>query len=72
VFAFDVAAWGYDQVFDFSRAEGDRFDMRGSGATSFAQLSIGTIGADSLVQFGGSRFDVYGVTGLVAGDFIFA
>ena len=69
IFVFGTG-WGYDQVFDFSRAEGDRFDMRGTGAT-FPNLAIRTIGPDTLVEFGSSRFDVYGVTGLQASDFIF-
>ena len=72
IFGFTEPGWGYDQVFDFSRAEGDRFDMRGSGATNFAQLGVATIGPDTAVTLGASRFDVYGVTGLLASDFIFA
>jgi len=74
VFQFDAPAWGYDQIFDFSRAEGDRIDMRGSGITSLdAFAAIQTFGNDTqLVAADGSIIDVYGFAGFLAGDFIFS
>ena len=30
-FSFGLAGWGYDQIFDFTRAESDKNDMRASG-----------------------------------------
>ena len=70
-FAFTVAGWGYDQLFDFNRAQGDLIDLRGSGAT-FATVTIYGAGTNSVITFGADRIDVYGVTNLTAGDFLFA
>ena len=70
-FAFTVAGWGYDQLFDFNRAQGDLIDLRGSGAT-FATVTIYGAGANSVITFGADRIDVYGVTGLQASDFLFS
>jgi hypothetical protein len=72
VFGFDVAGWGYDQIFDFSRAEGDRIDMRGSGVTSLAEFSAvyGASGS-TVLTLGTARIDAYGVVDLQASDFIF-
>ena len=71
-FVFDLAAWGYDQLFDFNPAEGDRLDMRGSGVNDFAALSVEAIAGSSIIRFGAARIDVYGVTDLSAADFIFS
>ena len=70
----NLAGWGYDQIFDFSRTEGDRIDMRGSGITSMTGFAaVQTIGSNTqLISGDGSMIDVYGFTGLVAGDFIFS
>ena len=74
VFAYDAAGWGYDQIFDFSRAEGDRIDMRGSGITAYGQLSFQNLGGNTVVYVGPGidRMDVYGLASLQASDFIFA
>ncbi len=69
-FVFGAPGLGYDQLFDFNRVAGDVLDFRGSGA-SFDTLSIGEIGIDSFIVFGSAPIDVYGVTGLAAGDFLF-
>ena len=73
-FVFGGPGWGYDQIFDFSRTEGDRIDMRGSGITSMTGFAaVQTIGSNTqLISGDGSMIDVYGFTGLVAGDFIFS
>ena len=64
--------WGNDMILDFSRSQGDRMDLRGTSAT-FANLTIGvdTANGNSVVVFGASRIDVFGVTNLAATDFIF-
>jgi len=74
LFTVNAASSGYDQVFDFNRAEGDRFDMRGSGITAFGQLNIlvDAPNGNSAILFGGNQIDVYGVANLTANDFIFA
>ena len=69
-FAFTVAGWGYDQIFDFSRAEGDKIDIRGV-VSSFSQLTVYVAGTGTVVALGAARIDVYGVTNLQASDFIF-
>ena len=77
-FVFDQARWGYDEIFDFSAGQGDKLDMRGSGATEFGQLTIQVIGGNTRV-FGPEApvwnftqtIDVYGVTNLGAADFLF-
>ncbi len=71
-FAFDLAGWGYDQVFDFSRAEGDRLDFRGSGITDFAQfVQFNMNRSTALIAPDGSRVDLYGVAGITAADCVF-
>lgn len=64
--------WGSDQILDFSRAQGDLIDLRGTQAT-FANLTIGVdmTSSNSVVLYGTSRIDVYGMTNLAATDFIF-
>lgn len=71
VFVFGQADWGYDQVFDFLPGT-DRLDMRGSGATAIGQLTIYQSAGSTVVALGAARIDVYGVTSLAPGDFIFA
>ena len=72
-FVFDLAGWGYDQVFDFNRAEGDKIDMRGSGVADLAGFSAFYVaGTGSVLALGAARIDVYGVTNLIASDFIFS
>jgi Ca2+-binding RTX toxin-like protein len=69
-FVFGMADWGQDEVFGFDAAQGDRLDMRGSGATGFADLAVVALGGNSAVLFGGASIAVYGAA-LTAGDFIF-
>ena len=73
IYTFDAPDYGYDQVFGFNRVEGDRLDMRGSGATSFGQLTllIDSVNSNTAVVFGTNTVDVYGVANLTANDFIF-
>lgn len=70
-FAYDASGWGYDQIFGFTRAQGDKLDFTGSGL-GFADLTIYSVGDATVVAHGADRIDLYGVTGLVVGDFIFA
>ncbi len=69
-FVFDSADWGWDQISDFSAAQGDKLDFRGSGA-SFASLGVNT-GNDTIVTFGPNSITLYGVTSFSAADCIFA
>jgi len=71
-FGFNAPGWGYDQIFDFNRDQGDKIDMRGSGVTSFAQLSTVNFGVNQSVSFGADRIDLYNVPPLQASDFIFS
>ncbi len=66
-------AQGYDRVFDFSRAEGDRILVEASAALDdFADFQRFEFGGNSwIVAPDGSRVDLYGVTGLTAADFVF-
>ncbi len=70
-YAFDTLNWGYDQIFGFSRAEGDRIQFNGSGITTFGSLQLLEIGGNTALLFGTQRIDVYDVTGLMGGDFLF-
>lgn len=70
VFRFDATGWGYDQIFDFAQGV-DRINMAGVG-TSFGQLALYVIGANTAVILGADRIDVYGVTTLTQSDFLFA
>ncbi len=73
VFTPDAPGWGYDQIFDFNRAEGDRIDMRGSSVTGTAGFSaFRTAQGGTLLTLGTAQIDVYGVASLQASDFIFA
>jgi len=69
LFQFDVQNWGYDQIFDFNRDEGDKIDFRGAIGPG---IFINTLELEghSILTSGGFRIDVYGVTGLSNSDFI--
>ena len=71
VFTFDAGGWGYDQIFDFNRGEGDRLDMRGSGITAFGQLTVYVVDGNTAVEHGSNRIDLYGMVSLSASDFVF-
>ena len=68
---YDAQGWGADQISDFSRAEGDRLDFRGSGVTSISALNISSA-ANTFIQHAGGSIYLYGVTTLSASDFIFS
>ena len=69
-FAYNATGWGYDQIFDFSIADGDKLDFRGSGLT-FAELGFQNLAGSTVVFNGAARVDVYGVASLAQSDFIF-
>jgi len=72
VFAYTAAAEGHDQIFDFSRAEGDRFSINYAGAPGdFAAMTVYETQGSTVLLFGTTRIDIYGVAGLAQGDFIF-
>ena len=60
---------GQDAVRDFSHAEGDHIGLSTKGG--FAGLSIDSAGGNSVLHLGAESVTFYGVTGLVASDFIF-
>ena len=72
-FAFG-AGWGTDIVWDWSNGA-EQFNLAGSGATSFAQLTIDQNFADSgnaLVSFAGNQILVVGGANLITSDdFVF-
>ncbi len=70
-FRFGAPGWGFDQIADFSTAEGDKLYMVGSGATDFSQLAI-VSGANTQISFNGAVIYLFGVAGVTASDFIFA
>ena len=70
IFVFDSGDWGWDQISDFSAAQGDKLDFRGSGATSMTSLTLNS-GADTIVTFGRNSIWLYGVTSLSTVDCIF-
>lgn len=70
LFGLETADWGYDQVFDFNRGEGDILDFRGTGAT-LASLDIHELDGGTYIIFGSARIDLYGFTGLLASDCLF-
>ena len=71
-FHFGVAHWGLAEIADFSHAEGDQLDFRGSGITGTGQLSITNYADKVQIKHGADEIILYGVTApLVAGDFIF-
>ena len=59
--------WGFDQVVDFSTAQGDKLAITGA---TFAQLAI-VSAANTQVSFGANTIYLFGVTSLAASDFIF-
>ena len=70
-FGYGRTGWGRDQIFDFSRTEGDAFDFRGSGL-AFADLLVDTFGAYPRISKAGTTIDVYGLAGLLEADFLFS
>jgi len=71
-FLYADAANGYDQVFDFSRADGDRIVIAYSGGPrSFDELGVTELGGSTILGFGTTRIDIYGVTALTAADVVF-
>ena len=68
VFVFGTGQ-GQDAVRDFSHAEGDHIGLSTKGG--FAALSIDSAGGNSVLHLGAESVTFYGVTGLVASDFIF-
>ncbi|MBC7432388.1 MAG: DUF11 domain-containing protein [Rubritepida sp.] len=71
-FHFGVPHWGTAEVADFSHAEGDQLDFRGSGITAVGQLTVTNYADKVHVQHGADQIILYGVTApLVASDFIF-
>jgi len=73
VFTFDAAGWGRDTVADY-RDNYDRIDVRGSGATSFADLAVTQLGVDTVVSFGADSIVLQGVNSasINQSDFMFA
>lgn len=73
VFTFDAAGWGRDTVADY-RDNYDRIDVRGSGATSFAELAVTQLGVDTVVSFGADSIVLQGVSSasINQSDFMFA
>jgi len=76
-FVFEIN-WGADVIYDFENGI-DKIDLSGSGATSFADLSIGQIaggftwiayGADVIYLWGAGNVNV-GAGNIDASDFIF-
>lgn len=71
-FAFHIPAWGRDAVADFSRAQGDRIDMRGSGITAFSQFSVVNGDGHTALRSGANEIMLFNTTGVTASDFIFS
>ncbi|WP_160121576.1 ExeM/NucH family extracellular endonuclease [Rhodovarius lipocyclicus] len=70
-----VAGPGTDELFDFSRIEGDRIDARGLGLTSAGMLGpdvLQVLAGGTLIHTAFGQMGVYGVTDLRAEDFLFA
>jgi Ca2+-binding RTX toxin-like protein len=69
-----AAGWGTDIVWDWQNGA-EQFDMRGSGATSFGNLTVNqnlSGSGNALVTFGGNQVLVIGGANQIdAGDFIF-
>ena len=73
LFAYTTAAAGDDRILDFSRAEGDLIRIAfAGGPTGFAALTLVEAAGNTEVFFGATRIEVHGVTGMMAGDFLFA
>ncbi|MCX7372406.1 MAG: hypothetical protein NTW56_08255, partial [Alphaproteobacteria bacterium] len=71
-FAFHLAEWGRDAVADFTRAQGDRIDMRGSGITAFSQLIVVTGDGHTALRAGAREIMLFNTTGVTAADIIFS
>ena len=71
-FRYDAANWGDDTITDFQDGV-DIIDLRGSGATEFADLTVTQDGADTLIEFGSSSITLENVLVSVidASDFVF-
>lgn len=71
-FLFADGDWGYDQVFDFSRAEGDRLVFDAAGVLSLADFVVYEAGGNTaLIARDGSRIDLYGVSSVLPSDLVF-
>ena len=71
-FVFRRGGLGDDIIGDFQQAV-DLIDVRGLGIRAFARLDIDEIGSSSVITWAnGDTLTVVDVTGLTAGDFIFA
>lgn len=70
-FRYVTTSTGFDQIADFSQAQGDKLYMVGSGVTSFGQLSI-VSGANTQITYGGNTIYLFNVASVSAADFIFA
>ena len=71
-FVFDLPGWGRDAVADFTRAQGDHIDMRGSGVTSFAQFTVVTGDGHTALRLGANEIMLFNTTGVTAADFLFS
>ena len=72
-FHFGQASWGVVEVADFSRAQGDRLDFRGSGFTSTNDFTITTYADKNVIENGAGQIILYGMSAaLLNSDFIFA
>lgn len=78
-FVLDRPDWGFDEIFDFSRAEGDRVDLGGTGilrlvgtgvALQAGDAVLHEVGGSSQLVFGAAVLNLYGATGLGVSDFI--
>ena len=71
-FHFGLPRWGLVQIADFSHAQGDHLDFRGSGITGRGQLTINNFADKVQILQGTNEIILYGVTApLVASDFLF-
>lgn len=71
-YAYDTATWGYDQIYGFNSAAGDKLDFRGSGIASMSDLALYGASGSTVITHGADRIDLYGVTSLSASNFIFS
>ena len=46
---FNAPGYGYDQIFDFNRAESDKLDMRGSGANTIDVYGVVNLAASDSI-----------------------
>ena len=73
MFKFDATGWGRDTVADY-RDNYDKLDLRGSGATDFAALTVAQVGVDTVVSVGEDAIVLQGINAnsITQSDFIFA